>query len=62
MSSIIGFGEVGQALARAFTRKGMDMNVASRRAPDALAPQGALVQARGNSWAPLVFQDLVKPD
>lgn len=27
-----------------------------------LAEGGALVQARGRSWAPLVFQDLVKPD
>jgi hypothetical protein len=27
-----------------------------------LAEGGALVQARGRSWAPLIFQDLVKPD
>jgi len=26
-----------------------------------LAEGGALVQARGHSWAPLIFQDLVKP-
>jgi 8-hydroxy-5-deazaflavin:NADPH oxidoreductase len=36
--SIIGFGKVGQALARAFARKGTEVVVASRRAPEALAP------------------------
>jgi 8-hydroxy-5-deazaflavin:NADPH oxidoreductase len=27
-----------------------------------LAEGGALVQARGHTWAALIFQDLVKPD
>jgi predicted dinucleotide-binding enzyme len=41
--SIIGFGEVGQALALAFARKGIDVTVASRRTPDALAPQARAI-------------------
>lgn len=36
--AIIGFGAVGQALARAFARKNVDVAVASRRPPEALAP------------------------
>jgi predicted dinucleotide-binding enzyme len=37
--AIIGFGAVGQALARAFARKNREVAVASRRTPEALAPQ-----------------------
>jgi len=36
--SIIGFGEVGQALARAFARKGIPAAVATTRPPEAIAP------------------------
>lgn len=36
--AIIGFGAVGQALAQAFARQGIDVTVASRRSPDELAP------------------------
>lgn len=36
--AIIGFGRIGQALAHAFARKSMDVVVASRRPPEALAP------------------------
>jgi len=36
--SIIGFGSVGQALARAFARKNIEVAVASRRPPETLAP------------------------
>jgi 8-hydroxy-5-deazaflavin:NADPH oxidoreductase len=35
--AIIGFGAIGQALAHAFARKGIDVTVASRRPPEALA-------------------------
>jgi len=41
--SIVGFGKVGQALARAFARKSIDVTVASRRAPEALAPRGRAI-------------------
>ena len=37
--AIVGFGAVGQALARAFARKNIKVAVASRRPPEALAPQ-----------------------
>jgi len=41
--AIIGFGPVGQALAHAFARKGIDVTVASRRPPEALAPQARAI-------------------
>ncbi len=37
--AIIGFGKIGQALAHAFARKNIDVTVASRRPPEALAAQ-----------------------
>ncbi len=36
--AIVGFGRIGQALAHAFARKNIDVTVASRRPPEALAP------------------------
>src|SRR5450755_4761585 len=36
--AIVGFGKIGQALAHAFARKNIDVTVASRRPPEALAP------------------------
>ena len=36
--AIVGFGKIGQALAHAFARKGIDVMVASRRPPEALTP------------------------
>ncbi|HEY1852110.1 MAG TPA: NAD(P)-binding domain-containing protein [Candidatus Binataceae bacterium] len=39
----MGFGALGQALARAFARKNIDVTVASRRPPEALAPQARAV-------------------
>ncbi|MEO6839944.1 MAG: NADPH-dependent F420 reductase [Bradyrhizobium sp.] len=44
--AIIGFGAVGQALAGAFARKNIDVTVASRRPPDALAPQARAIGPR----------------
>ncbi len=41
--AIIGFGAVGQALATAFARKAIDVVVASRRPPEALAQQAAAI-------------------
>src|SRR6188472_539384 len=37
--AIVGFGKIGQALAHAFARKNIDVTVASRQPPEALAPQ-----------------------
>jgi predicted dinucleotide-binding enzyme len=41
--TIVGFGKIGQALARAFARKNIHVNVASRRPPEALAAQAGAI-------------------
>ena len=41
--AIVGFGKIGQALAHAFARKGIDVSVASRRPPEDLAPQARAI-------------------
>src|ERR1700684_4305286 len=41
--AIVGFGKIGQALARAFARKNIDLTVASRRPPEALAPEARAI-------------------
>ena len=41
--AIVGFGPVGQALAHAFARKNIEVAVASRRPPEALAPQARAI-------------------
>lgn len=41
--AIVGFGKIGQALARAFARKNIEVTVASRRPPGALAPQARAI-------------------
>lgn len=41
--AIVGFGAVGQALARAFARQNIKVAIASRRSPDALAPQARAI-------------------
>ena len=41
--AIVGFGEIGQALAHAFARKNIEVAVASRRPPEALAPQARAI-------------------
>jgi predicted dinucleotide-binding enzyme len=41
--AIIGFGKIGQALAHTFARKNIDVTVASRRPPEALAPQARAI-------------------
>jgi 8-hydroxy-5-deazaflavin:NADPH oxidoreductase len=57
--SIIGFGAVGQALARAFARKNIEVAVASRRPPEALAPQA---RAIGPTVIPKPLQDALKAE
>jgi predicted dinucleotide-binding enzyme len=37
--AIVGFGKIGQALAHAFARRNINVTVASRRPPEALAPE-----------------------
>ena len=41
--AIVGFGKVGQALAHAFARKNIEVAVASRRPPEALAPRARAI-------------------
>ncbi|MCA0015394.1 NADPH-dependent F420 reductase [Mesorhizobium sp. B292B1B] len=41
--AIVGFGKIGQALAHAFARKNIKVAVASRRPPEALAPQARAI-------------------
>ena len=41
--AIVGFGKIGQALAQAFARKNIEVTVASRRPPEALAPQARAI-------------------
>jgi predicted dinucleotide-binding enzyme len=41
--SIVGFGKIGQALARAFARKNINVTVASRRPPAELEPQARAI-------------------
>ena len=44
--AIVGFGKIGQALAHAFARKNINVTVASRRPPEALAPQARAIGPR----------------
>jgi predicted dinucleotide-binding enzyme len=41
--AIIGFGKIGQALARAFARKGINVSVATTRDPESFAPDAAAI-------------------
>jgi predicted dinucleotide-binding enzyme len=41
--AIVGFGKIGQALAHAFARKNIEVAVASRRPPEALASQARAI-------------------
>lgn len=43
--AIVGFGRIGQALARAFARNGIAVTVASRQPAEALAPQARAIGA-----------------
>lgn len=57
--AIIGFGPVGQALARAFARKEIEVSVASRRPAEALVPQA---RAIGPTVIPKPLDDALKAD
>jgi 8-hydroxy-5-deazaflavin:NADPH oxidoreductase len=57
--AIIGFGAVGQALARAFARKEIRVAVASTRPPEALALQA---RAIGPTIIPKSLQDALRAD
>ena len=57
--AIVGFGKIGQALAHAFARKNIDVTIASRRPPEALAPQA---QAIGPTVVARSLRDALEAD
>jgi predicted dinucleotide-binding enzyme len=57
--AIVGFGKIGQALAHAFARKNIDVTVASRRPPEALAPQALAI---GPTAVAKSLQDALEAD
>jgi predicted dinucleotide-binding enzyme len=57
--AIIGFGKIGQALARAFARNGIDVSVATTRDPASFASAAAAI---GPTVIPRKLADAVKAD
>src|SRR5437762_10047361 len=57
--AIVGFGKIGQALAHAFARKSIDVNVASRGPPGGLAPQA---RAIGSTVVAKSLRDALEAD
>ena len=57
--AIIGAGAVGAALARAFARKDIEVAMASRRAPEALA---TLTRAIGPTVIPTALEDALRAE
>src|ERR1039458_10860117 len=57
--AIVGFGKIGQALAHAFARKNIEVTVASRRPPEALAPEA---RAIGSTVVAKSLRDALEAD
>ncbi len=57
--SIIGFGNIGQALAKAFARNGIEVSVATTRDPESFAADAAAI---GPTIIPKTLADAVKAD
>jgi len=57
--AIIGFGNIGQALAKAFARKGIEVAVATTRAPESFASTAAAI---GPGIIPKTLADAVTAD
>ena len=57
--AIIGFGEIGQTLARAFARRGIDVFVATTRDPESFASAAAAI---GPGIIPKTLAEAVKAD
>jgi predicted dinucleotide-binding enzyme len=57
--AIIGFGDIGQALARAFARNGTEVSVATTRDPEEFASAAAAI---GPTIIPKSLADAVKAD
>src|SRR5579872_6048754 len=57
--AIVGFGKIGHALAKAFARKGIEVSVATTRAPERFAPDAAAI---GPTLIPKTLAEAVKAD
>jgi hypothetical protein len=57
--AIIGFGKIGQALAKAFARKGIEVSVATTRDPESFAAAAAAI---GPGIIPKKLAEAVKAD
>ena len=57
--AIIGFGKIGQALAKAFARKGIEVSVATTRDPESFASAAAAI---GPGIIPKKLAEAVKAD
>ncbi|MBZ5762345.1 NAD(P)-binding domain-containing protein [Rhizobium sp. VS19-DR104.2] len=59
--AIIGFGNIGQALAKAFARKGIDVTVATTRDPESFAVDAAAIgpEVIGKTLADAVKADFI---
>jgi 8-hydroxy-5-deazaflavin:NADPH oxidoreductase len=57
--AIIGFGNIGQALAKAFARRGIEVSVATTRNPETFAADAAAI---GPMIIPKTLTDAVKAD
>ena len=57
--AIVGFGNIGQALARAFARKGIQVSVATTRDPKSFAPAAAAI---GSEVIPKTLAEAVEAD
>lgn len=57
--AIIGFGKIGQALAKAFARKGIEVSVATTRNPESFASDAAAI---GSEIIPTTLAKAVKAD
>ena len=57
--AIIGFGNIGQALAKAFARSGIDVSVATTRDPESFASDAAAI---GPEVIPTTLGEAVKAD
>src|SRR3954468_7233861 len=57
--AIIGFGHIGQALARAFARNGIEVSVANTRDPESFASAAAAI---GPTIIPKKLAEAVKAD
>jgi hypothetical protein len=57
--AIIGFGKIGQALAKAFARKGVEVSVATTRDPKSFAADAAAI---GPGITPKTLAEAVKAD